>query len=144
MPDTPKTNLFNIKTSKNKPKKHHFAMFKNNPLFFTNFLFFSTYSFCFWKAVFCWKHYKNSVFRKHSFSKTQLVKPTFSTMSKNTFFQKRCHFCFFAISAETPIFIVFSALHCFGPKKIWPKQIVCTKMRVFSPFLTQIVSVNFC
>ena len=26
----------------------------------------------------------------------------------------------------------------------WPKQIVCTKMRVFSPFLTQIVSGNFC
>ena len=37
------------------------------------------------------------------------------------------------MSAETPIFIVFPALHCFGPKKtFWPKQIVCTKMRFFS------------
>ena len=28
MPNTPKTNHNNIKTSKNKPKKHHFAMIK--------------------------------------------------------------------------------------------------------------------
>ena len=34
MPDTPKTNHNKIKTSKkNKPPKHHFAMFQNNPLF---------------------------------------------------------------------------------------------------------------
>ena len=132
MPDTPKTNLFNIKTSKKQnPKKHHFAMFKNNPLFFINFLFFSTYSFCFWKAVLCWKHHKNCVFKKTQLFKNTVSKPSFSTMSKNTFFQKRCHFCFFAISTETPIFIVFPAFYCFGPKKFWPKQIVCTKMRVF-------------
>ena len=31
-----------------------------------------------------------------------------------------------------------------GPNNFWPKQIVCLKMRVFSPFLTQIVSGNFC
>ena len=97
-------------------------MFKNNPLFFINFLFFSTYSFCFRKTVFCWKHYKNSVFRK-----TQLFKNTvskthfFNHVKKHPFPKKRCHFCFFAISAETPIFIVFPALHCFGPKKILAK-----------------------
>ena len=32
---------------------------------------------------------------KHSFSKTQLVKPTFSTMSKNTFFKKKVSFLLF-------------------------------------------------
>ena len=70
---------------------------------------------------------------KHSFSKTQLVKPTFSPMSKNTFFKKRCHFWFWPISVETTIFIVFPGLHCFGPKTFfWPKQLVCTKMRFFS------------
>ena len=96
------------------------------------------------KAVFCWKHYKNSAFRKTQLFKIQLVKPTFQPCQKTPFSKKRCHFCFFAISAETPIFIVF-LLHCFGPKKTFlPKQIVCTKMRVFSPFLTQIVSGNFC
>ena len=80
---------------KTNPNKKHFAMSKNNPLFFHKFsVFFPTYSFCFWKTVFCWKHYKNSVFRKHSFSKTQLVKPTFSTMSKNTLFQKKVSFFF--------------------------------------------------
>ena len=58
---------------------------------------------------------------KHSFSKTQLVKPTFSPMSKNTFFKKRCHFWFWPISAETTIFIVFPGLHCFGPKNFLAK-----------------------
>ena len=43
-------------------------------------------------------------------------------MSKNTFFQKKVSFCFFAISAETPIFIVFSVLRCFGPKKKFGKN----------------------
>ena len=81
--------------------------------------------------------------------KTQLfnntVKPTFSPMSKNNVYpKKRCHFWFWAISAETTISIVFPILHCLGPKKFFgQKQIVCTKMRVFSPFLTQIVSGNF-
>ena len=69
---------------------------------------------------------------KHSFSKTQLVKPHFFfTCQKNTFFKKRCHFWFWPISAETTISIVFPLLHCFGPKTFWPKQIVCTKVRVF-------------
>ena len=122
MPDTPKTNLFNIKTSKNKPKQHHFAMFKNNPLFFINFLFFQHTVFIFEKLCFAENTIKIVFSGKHSFSKTQLVKPTFSTMSKNTFFQKKVSFLFFfAISAETPIFIVFPALHCFGPKKILAK-----------------------
>ena len=51
IPDTPKTNLLTWKPyNKQTQKKHHFSMFKNNPLFFINFLFFfSTYSFCFWK-----------------------------------------------------------------------------------------------
>ena len=118
IPDTPKTNLLILKPQKKQtPKKHHSAMFKNNPLFFINFLFFQHTVFVFEELCFAENTIKIVFSGKHSFSKTQLVKPTFSTMSKNTFFQKRCHFCFFAISAETPIFIVFSALHCFGPKK---------------------------
>ena len=122
-PKHTKNKPFNIKTlQKTNPKKNHFAMFKNNPLFSINFLFFFTYSFCFWKPVFSWKHYKNSVFRK-----TQLFKNTvskthfFNHVKKHLFQKKRCHFCFLTISAETPIFVVFSALHCFGPKKILAK-----------------------
>ena len=66
-------------------------------------------------------------------------------MSKKTFFQKKRHFCCFAISAETPISIVFPALHCFGPKKILAKtDSVHENERFLSPFLTQIVSANFC
>ena len=133
MPDTPKTNLLILEPQKTNPKNTILPCSKTTHYFSQIFCFFSTYSFCFWKAVFCWKHYKNSVFRKHSFPKTQLVKPTFPTMSKNTFFKKRCHFCFWAISAETPIFIVFPALHCFGPKKILAKTDSCNEnARFFS------------
>ena len=39
-------------------------------------------------------------------------------MSKKHLFPKKgVIFACFAISAEAPIFIVFPALHCFGPKK---------------------------
>ena len=63
---------------------------------------------------------KNVFSAKHSFSKIQLVKPTFSPMSKKHLFsQKRRHLWFWAISAETTIFIVFPGLHCFGPKKFF-------------------------
>ena len=127
-----KQTTITLKPQKNKPKKHHFAMFKNNPLFFTNFCFFSTYRFCFWKAVFCWKHYKNSVFRKHSFSKTQLVKPTFSPMSKNTFSKKKVSFLVLGNFRWNHYVYSFSWFTLFwSQKNFWPKQIVCTKMRVF-------------
>ena len=43
-----------------------------------------------------------------------------------------------------PQFYSFSWFTLFWAQKLfWPKQIVCTKMRLFSPFLTQIVSGNF-
>ena len=58
----------------------------------------------------------NIVFsEEHSFSKTQLVKLTSSPMSRNTF-KKECHFWFWAISAETTIFIVYPGFHRFGPE----------------------------
>ena len=118
MPDTPKTNLLISKPQRNKPKKTPFCHVQKQPTIFHKISVFSTYSFCFWKAVFCWKHYRNSVSGKHSFSKTQLVKPTFSAMSKNTlpFPKKGVIFAFFAISAETPIFSV-SCFALFWSKK---------------------------
>ena len=97
-------------------------MFKNNPLFFINFFIFLRHTvFVFEKLCFSENTIKIVFSGKHSFSKTQLVKPTFSPMSKNTFFKKRCHFWFWAISAETTIFIVFPGLHCFGPKNFLAK-----------------------
>ena len=144
MPDTPKTNLLILKPQKQTPQNTILPCSKQ-PTIFHKFSVFSTYSFCFWKAVFCWKHYKNSFSRKHSFSKTQLVKPTFSTMSKNTFFQKKVSFLLFCNFHWNPYFYNVSCFALFWSKKtFWPKQIVCTKVRVFSPFLTQIVSGNFC
>ena len=125
-----------LKPQKNQTQNTPFAMLKHNPLFFINFLFFSTYSFCFWNAVFCWKHYKNSVFSKAQLFKNTVSKTHFFTHVKKTpFSQKRCHFWFWAISAETTIFIVFPGLHCFGPKKILAKtDSVHENARFFLPY----------
>ena len=69
---------------------------------------------------------------KHTFSKTQLVKPTFSPMSKNSFFQKKVSFLVLANFRWNHYFYSFSCFTLFwSKKKFWPKQIVCTKMRVF-------------
>ena len=69
---------------------------------------------------------------KHSFSKTQLVKPTFSTMSKNTFFPKKVSFLLFCNFRWNPYFYsVFCFTLFWSKKQFWPKQIVATKMRVF-------------
>ena len=67
-------------------------MLKNNPLFFINFLFFQHTVFVFEELCFVENTIKIVFSGKHSFSKTQLVKPTFSPMSKNTFFQKEMSF----------------------------------------------------
>ena len=83
--------------------------------------------------------------KKHSFSKTQLVKPTFHPCPKNTFFPKKGVIFGFGQFPLKPLFHSVSWFTLFWAQKIfWPKQIVCTKMRVLSLFLTQIVSGNFC
>ena len=146
IPDTPKTNLLTLKPyNKQTPKKNTiFPCSKTTHYFSQIFCFFSTYSFCFWKAVFCWKHYKNSVFRKRSFSKTQLVKPTFSTMSKNTFFQKKVSFLLFCNFRWNPYFYSVFCFTLFWSKKNLAKTHSCNENARFFPFLTQIVSGNFC
>ena len=124
MPNTPKQTTITLKPQNNKPKKHHFAMFKNNPQFFINFCFFEHTIFGFEKLCFAENTIK-IVFseKKHSFSKTQLVKPTFSPMSKNTFFKEKVSFLVLGNFR-----LIYTVL---VQKKFWPKQIVCTKMRVF-------------
>ena len=93
-------------------------MFKNNPLFFINFSFFEHTIIAFEKLCFAENSIK-IVFqkKKHSFSKTQLVKPNFSPMSTKTpFSKKRCHFWFWAISAENHYFFSFSWFALFWSK----------------------------
>ena len=64
---------------------------------------------------------------------------------KNTFLKTKVSFLILGsfLSAETTILIVLPGFYCFGPKHFWPEQIVCTKMRVLSPFPTQMLSGNF-
>ena len=77
-----KNKPFNIKTSKktNPEQKKNTILPCSTLTHYFSWIFclFSTYSFCFEKLCFCWKHYKNSVFRK-----TQLFK---NTVSKTHFF----------------------------------------------------------
>ena len=71
---------------------------------------------------------------KHNFSTTQLVKPTFSPMSKNTFFKKKVSFFVLGNFRWNHYLSSVSWFTLFwGPNFLWPKQIVCTKMRVFLP-----------
>ena len=142
-----KNKPFNIKTlQKTHPKKTILPCSKTTHYFFINFLFFFRHTvFVFENLCFPENTIKIVFSGKHSFSKTQLVKPTFSTMSKNTFFKKKVSFLLFDNFRWNPYFYsVFCFALFWSKKKFWPKQIVCTKMRVFSPFLTQIVSGNFC
>ena len=92
-------------------------MFKNNPLFFINFLFFHHTVFVFEKLGFAENTIKIVFSEKHSFSKTQLVKPTFSPMSKNTFFQKKVSFLVLANFRWNHYFYSFSWFALFWAKK---------------------------
>ena len=119
MPDTPKTNLLNIKPQKNQTQKTPFAMLKNNPLFFITFLFFQHTVFVFEKLCFAENTIKIVFSGKHSFSKTQLAKPTFSPMSKNTFFKKKVSFLLLGNFRWNHYFYSFSWFTLFWAKKIF-------------------------
>ena len=83
--------------------------------------------------MFCWKHYKIVFSGKHSFSKTQLVKPTFSTMSKNTFFKEKVSFLVLGNFRWNPDFYRFSWFTLFWSKKILTKTGSCNEnARFFS------------
>ena len=124
---THKTNHKTIKTS----KKHFLVMFKNNPLFFIHFLFFSTCIFLLQLLCFVENTIKIVCSEEHSLSKAQLVRATIAPIPKTPFLKKRCHFWFWAVSAETTIFKVFPGFIVLAPKNFWPKQIVFTSVRQF-------------
>ena len=71
---------------------------------------------------------------KHNFSKTQLVKTTFSPKPKNTFFpKKRCHFRFWAIPLK-PLFLLFSWVFAvLGPPKSVQNRKCARKLALFLP-----------
>ena len=87
-----KQTTITLKPQKTNPQKHLFAVFKKNPLFFINFLFFHHTIFVFEKLGFAENTIKIVFSEKHSFSRTQLVKPTFSPMSKKHLFPEKMSF----------------------------------------------------
>ena len=68
---------------------------------------------------------------KHSFSKTQLVKPTFSTMSKNTFFKEKVSFLVLGNFRRNPYFYSFSCFALFWSKKNLAKTDSCNENALF-------------
>ena len=106
-------------------------MFKNNPLFFINFLFFSTYHFCFWKAVFCWKHYKNSVFSKTQLFKNTVSKTHFFNHVKKHLFQRKGVIFGFGQFRWNHYFYSFSWFTLFWSKKNFGQNRSCARKCAF-------------
>ena len=92
MPNTPKTNHNNTKTSQKNQKAPFCDVQKQPTIFHTFSVFFQHNFFVFEKLCFAENTIKIVFSVKHSFSKTQLEKPTCSTMSKNTFFKEKVSF----------------------------------------------------
>ena len=116
LPNTQKTNHNNIKNLKKTPLYH----VQKQPTNFHKCSVFFNIQFLIATAVFSENTIKRVSSEEHNFSKTHLVKPIFTHVKKHLF-QKKCHFWFWTISAETTIFIVLPVFHCFGPQIFWAK-----------------------
>ena len=87
----------------------------------------------FFKAVFCWKHYKIVLSAEHSFCVSQLVNPPFEGKTQNCTLKPKCYFGLSSVPAQTPIFIVFGDVAWLQERCHFPKQIVATKCAFFFP-----------
>ena len=88
-----KQTTITLKTSKKQTQKTPLCHVQKQPTSFHKFsVFFQHTIFAFEKLCFAENTIKIVFSEKHSFSKTQLVKPTFSPMSKNTFFKENLSF----------------------------------------------------
>ena len=133
MPNTPKTNHNNTRTSKKQTQKTPFCHGQKQPTIFHKFSVFSTYHFCFWKAVFYWKHYKNSVFSKTQLFKNTVSKTHFFTHVKKHLFQRKGVIFGFGKFPLKPLFLLFFLVYTVLVKKILAKtDSVHENVRFFS------------
>ena len=87
--------LLQLPDTQKQTETHLFAMFQKQPTIFHRFSVFFNIQLFYCNRCALLKYTIRIVFsEEHSFSETQLVKPTFSPMSKKTPFstKKRCHF----------------------------------------------------
>ena len=151
---TRQKNTMTLKPAKRNKQKTPFYHVQKQPTIFHTFSVFCLHA-VFVLQLLCFsentiKRVRSDKKKKKKKTKKQLFKNTvskthfFTHAKKHLFPTKRCHFWFWAISAETTIFIVLPGLHCFGPKQILAKTDSVHENARFSPFLTQIVSGNFC
>ena len=133
------------KSKKNIPKKYLFAFWQTTPIFGKFlFFFFQVTFFHVYKAVFCWKHYKISVFSRAQLLCITDSKTPFRGKTQNGTFVTKSAILGFPRACWNPYFCSVWWLWL-GTKKrtTFPKQIVATKMRTFLTFRTQIVLANF-
>ena len=118
--------------------------FGKQPLILVIFCSFQFTLFHVCKAVFCWKHYKNSVFSRAQLlgiidSKAPLSRP----LPKMALLQPHVPFVVFPCACWKPYFCSAWWLWMGTKKGPFSKNRVATKMRVFCTFRTQIVFANF-
>ena len=104
LPDTQKQTTITLKPEKENKPKSPFCHAQTQPHYFS-YIFVFQYTAFIATAVLCWKHYKHSVSEEHSFSKTQLVKPTFFAHFKKTPFSKKGVIFGFGQCPLTPLFL---------------------------------------
>ena len=95
------------KAKKNIPKKHPFAFWQTTPYFCKIFVFYQGTFFQVYKAVFCWKHYKNSVFSKAQLSGITDSKTPCGGKTQNGTFATKVPFWVFPCVRWNPNFVVF-------------------------------------
>ena len=125
----------NHQNQKSDEKKHLFAFWQTTSYLCKIFVFYQGTFFHVYKAVFCWKHYKNSVFSRAQLLGITDSKTPFRGKTQNgTFATKSAILGFPLVPAETPIFVVFGDFE-WAPKKYrFPKTDSCNEnARFFWP-----------
>ena len=93
------------KKQKNIPKKHPFAFWQTTPYFCKFFVFYQGTFFQVYKAVFCWKHYKNSVFSETQLSGITDSKTPFRGKTQNGTFATKSAILGFPLCPLKPLFL---------------------------------------
>ena len=93
------------KQKKTYQKKHPFAFWQTTPYFCKIFVFYQGTFFQVYKAVFCWKHYKNSVFSETQLSGITDSKTPFRGKTQNGTFATKSAILGFPLCPLKPLFL---------------------------------------
>ena len=143
LPDTQKQTTISLKPEKERNKKTPSCHVQKQPTIFHIF-FFQPTALLLQLLCFAENTIKIVFSEEHSFSKTQLVKPSCPPMSKTPFPTKDVIFGFGQFPLNPlflQLFLIFTVL---VQTIVWAKTDSVHENAFLSPFLTQIVSGNLC